>query len=192
MIPPPFGNFPKIHPFWYRQASLNWRVIYCTNLDQCKHPTPPPCLPHLHWWIFLGKQLMWFFGEDPMWSPDTFAAPCDRPITTRLQSVQSDDTPSWWHRWSCQWWWGRCSDSCKPPKPVLWVRSSYQVHWMVQTESNCNGLQCVWQCLAQMHCTCSKCFQQSVQVWSSKRVIHRERKTPSEIDLAPRKSQSWL
>ena len=69
---------------------------------------------------------------------------------------------------------------------------AYQVHWMVQTESNCNGLQCVWQCLAQMHCTCSKCFQQSVQVWSSKRVIHRERKTPSEIDLAPRKSQSWL
>ena len=98
------------------------------------------------------------FGEHLMWSPDTFAAPCDRPIIARLQSVQSDDTPSWWHRWSRRrWWWGAgCGASCNPPKPVLWVRSPYQVHWMAQTESNCNGLQRVWLCICSnrlTHCT---------------------------------------
>ena len=119
---------------WYRNTELTKpRRSLNTN----------SCVCRLLKRFFLGEHLI----APTIWSDHRSLL---HPVIARLQRPCNHSAIWWWHRWSCKWWWwSNDGVSCmQPAKPVPWVRSPYQVHWIGQTESNCNGLQCVWRSLA--------------------------------------------
>ena len=134
-----------IQEYWINWTYGNAKPTRSLNTNSCV------CKPEI------------FFLAPTIWSDHRSLL---HPVIARLQRPCNHSAIWWWHRWSCKWWWwSNDGVSCmQPAKPVPWVRSPYQVHWIGQTESNCNGLQCVWRSFSSathcVHCTCSKRFVQ--------------------------------